>query len=122
MIKLIKILLPCLAIVFIAGMLVGRSRGIPFVKKERNVWSIGIYMGDSPFSLSSPGRIKNPVLTNEDVTDIHAKFVADPFMLEKDSIWYMFFEVMNKKTAHGDIVLAKSVDGFQWDYQKIILD
>jgi hypothetical protein len=122
MTKLIKILLPCLAIAFIVGVLVGRSRGIPFVKKERNVWSIGIYMGDSPFSLSSPGRIKNPVLTNEDVTDVHARFVADPFMLKKDSIWYMFFEVMNAKTGHGDIGLAISTDVVNWTYKQIVLD
>ena len=64
----------------------------------------------------------NPVLTAAAVTDIDADFVADPFMVFEGDIWYMFFEVMNKKSGHGDIGLASSADGFNWKYQKIILN
>ena len=104
------------------GWYIGWKRGIPFVKKERTDWAIGIFTGSSPFSLTSSGKAKNPVLTANDVTDIKARFVADPFMVQEKGTWYMFFEVLNEKTNHGDIAFAISGDGFNWSYQQTILD
>jgi len=93
----------------------------PFVKKA-NLWSIGIYTGSSPFDLFSPGQIQNPVLTADHVTDVDAEFFADPFMVKENSIWYIFFEVLNAETDQGDIALATSNDGFNWNYKRIVLD
>ena len=87
----------CFIIGFISGTYVGIKKGIPFVGKQ-NKWSIGIYIGNTPFKFFDPGNINNPVLTYKDVKDVPADFVADPFMIRKDNIWYMFFEVMNKQT------------------------
>jgi hypothetical protein len=84
-------------------------------------WSIGIYTGATPWQIVPADHIINPVLTRSDVTDRQASFVADPFMLRVDGIWYMFFEVMNSKTGKGEIALATSADGFTWQYQKIVL-
>ena len=83
------------------------------------MWSIGIYSGDSPFELKPvhPG----PVLTKDNVTDIPAEFVADPFMLLRDRTWHMFFEVMNSETKLGEIGLATSDDAFTWTYQHIVV-
>lgn len=67
-----------------------------------------------------PG-VTNPVLTHDNVTDVRASFVADPFMLRVDEIWYMFFEVMNRQTAKGEIGLATSRDSLNWIYQQIVL-
>ncbi|MDG5816079.1 hypothetical protein QA601_13380 [Chitinispirillales bacterium ANBcel5] len=88
----------------------------------KNNWAIGIYTGPDPFTLSSPPHIENPVLTADDITDIKADYVADPFMIKKDSLWYMFFEVKNSLTNHSDIGLAVSRDGFSWEYERIVLD
>ncbi len=85
------------------------------------LWTIGIYTGISPFDLSSHESITNPVLTVEDVTDMAAGFVADPFMLMENSTWYMFFEVLNERDNLGNIGLATSKDGFHWRYEKIVL-
>jgi hypothetical protein len=85
-------------------------------------WSIGIYTGATPFNLNSPEHIRNPVLTAKDVTDIPADFVADPFMIQKEGVWYMFFEVLNKLDGLGDIALATSQDGFDWMYRQVVLD
>jgi len=106
---------------FSAGIYIEHLRGIPFVG-EKKVWSIGIYVGSSPFSLRAPGGDINPVLTSRDVTDREAEFVADPFMIRENSSWYMFFEVMGSKTGQGDIGLALSHDGFHWRYKQIVLD
>lgn len=85
-------------------------------------WAIGIYHGSSPFLLSSPSTIVNPVLTAADVTDVPARFVADPFMVCRGGRWYMFFEVLNGASGHGDIGLAVSGDGTEWSYRGIVLD
>jgi len=103
------------------GLYVGRERGIPFVTKQ-HIWSIGIYRGDSPVSLAAPVEVHNPVLTARDVTDVPALFVADPFMVREGSTWYMFFEVFNTGTNQGDIGLATSTNGVDFQYRQIVLD
>jgi hypothetical protein len=85
------------------------------------VWSIGIYVGESPVSLRSPQGVRNPVLTRADVTDVPAAFVADPFLVRVDGAWYMFFEIMNWRSARGEIGLATSGDGVRWTYQRVVL-
>jgi hypothetical protein len=84
-------------------------------------WTIGIYAGESPFELSSPENIKNPVLTAKDVTDVSAEFVADPFMVYENGTWYMFFEVLNRLKDQGEIGLATSKSGLNWHYQQIVI-
>jgi hypothetical protein len=84
-------------------------------------WSIGIYRGSSPFELSDPPDIQNPVLTAAHVTDVKADFVADPFMIKEGTTWHMFFEVMNSLNGKGEIGLATSNDGCKWNYQSIVL-
>ena len=89
---------------------------------QENNWAIGIYEGRSPFELNDPDHIKNPILTASDVTDVKAVFVADPFMFKQNRTWYLFFEVLNALTNHGDIGYAQSEDGIQWTYKRVILD
>ena len=86
------------------------------------MWSIGIYTGHSPFHLQPPASKTNPVLTSADVSDLPAEFVADPFMVQHDGRWYMFFEVMNSETRRGEIGLATSDDAFTWTYEQIVLN
>jgi len=91
-----------------------------FIKRSTQ-WSIGIYEGKSPFVLAQPKKVNNPVLSAKNINDVEAEFVADPFMLLKDGMWYMFFEVMNKKNKKGEIALATSKDGYNWKYEKVVL-
>ncbi len=88
---------------------------------QRDAWSIAIYTGDSPFELQPAPGVKTPALTASDVTDVVADFVADPFILKKDDQWYLFFEVLNRKSKLGQIGVATSADGYQWQYQRIVL-
>jgi len=89
-------------------------------KKEQ--WTIGIYRGSSPFSLNSSLNLINPILKAEDVTDVPAKFVADPFLIKEGEIFYLFFEVFNHDTQQGDLALATSTNSWSWDYQQVIVD
>ena len=84
-------------------------------------WSIGIYVGESPFDFASPENIDNPVLSRKDVSDLPAAFVADPFMLKVNHTWYMFFEVMNRLSGKGEIGLATSEEGIKWSYKQMVL-
>jgi hypothetical protein len=129
-----------LGVVFVIGLIYGigitRDQVFPykivkraydhFSHKEVDVsygpWSIGIYTGSTPFDLADSEPIINPVITAKDVDDIDAKFVADPFMVVEDDGYYMFFEVMNRQTGHGDIGYAESKDGVKWKYRGIIID
>jgi len=107
---------------FVFGELYGKTnRGWPFIKKEQ-VWSIGIYDGSDISKLHPLPNVRNPVLTAGDVSDFDAEFVADPFMIEHEGKWYMFFEVMNSKTKKGSIGLATSADCLHWEYKQIVHD
>lgn len=94
----------------------------PISISQETDWAIAIYEGDSPLNLVPAVGIKNPVIRGDDVTDIKAEYVADPFMISNDGRWYMFFEVMNALTKQGDIGYAESPDGLNWEYKKIVLD
>jgi len=87
---------------------------------KQHLWSIGIYTGRSPFSFEPAPNINNPVLTYEDVSDVSALMVADPFMINVHGTWHMFFEVFNR-TGKGEIGCAVSQNGFEWRYQRIVL-
>jgi len=106
----------------IQGLLGIKSNTVPVSEPvKRQIWSIGIYVGESPFELGPAHNISNPILTRESVSDVRASFVADPFMLNVNRTWYMFFEVMNAQAGKGEIGLAISQDAFQWSYQGIVL-
>jgi hypothetical protein len=91
------------------------------IRRSRETWAISIYEGSSPFELHPPADIKNPVITAEDVTDIKARFVADPFMIKGQNGYYLFFEVLNNKRNIGEIGYAFSSDGQKWQYRNIII-
>ena len=84
-------------------------------------WSIGLYAGPTPMELNPVSRVLNPVLTCRDVTDLEARFVADPFMMRGEKDWYMFFEAEGLHSRKGEIALASSPDGLLWTYRQIVL-
>lgn len=99
----------------IADRLLGKQGSI------HQLWSIGIVTGTSPLRLRHASGKANPVLTREDVSDVRALFVADPFLLRAGQLWHMFFEVYNFDTDRGEIAWATSKDGFAWAYQRMVL-
>jgi hypothetical protein len=101
---------------------VKHSPKTPLVDDCKAIWSIGIYEGKSLSALEPAVGAINPVISAENVSDLPARFVADPFMIKVDDLWYMFFEVMSAETDRGKIGLAVSKDGLQWEYRQIVLD
>lgn len=83
--------------------------------------SIGLLTGDSPWTLKADPRYPSPIISAGDVTDADAAFVADPFAYQRDGVWHLFFEVMNRGSGKGEIALATSTNLVDWFYQKIVL-
>jgi hypothetical protein len=95
------------------------ARQIPWLDR---VWSIGIYAGDSPFSLSPCANAKNPVLHPKDIPGRQVQLIADPFMVCSGGTWHMFVEVVDPLARKGEIALATSSDeGMNWQYQGVVL-
>lgn len=116
-----------------------RSTLSPLGCREDNEgsWSIGVFYGDSPFSLkpiesvdvwrdeTAAWPVANPVLTCASVSDagFPSNFVADPFLYVQGDILYLFFETKNSITMQGDIGVARSTDnGATWQQLGIALD
>ncbi|KAL8233686.1 hypothetical protein R6Q59_019786 [Mikania micrantha] len=100
-------------------------------------WAIGVFYGDSPFSLkpiefmnvwkntSSSWPVANPIVTCGSVTDsgFPSNFVADPFLYVQGDVLYLFFETKNSITMQGDIGVARSTDnGASWEPMGVVLD
>ncbi len=96
-------------------------QGDPEARQWQLKWSIGLYTGPSPLALAPRTTPDRPVLTAEDVTDLDAFGVADPFFLQADGLYYLFFEVLNRTTDRGEIAYATSRDGLAWQYGAVVL-
>ncbi len=84
---------------------------------------IGVYTGASPLALQPRAGVPQaPVFTGADVPYTPARFVADPFVVRRDGTWYLFFELFNAVTGQGDIALATSRDGWQWQFARTVLN
>ncbi|TQD95096.1 hypothetical protein C1H46_019302 [Malus baccata] len=100
-------------------------------------WSLGIFFGDSPFSLkpieamdvwrdkTAAWPVANPVVTCSSVSDagFPSNFVADPFLYVQGDTFYLFYETKNSITLQGDIGVSKSIDkGATWQQLGTALD
>ena len=86
------------------------------------VYSIGIYAGPQPWTVAPDARVKCPVLTAEDVTDVPASYVADPFLFRDRDRWWMFFEIWNWRKQQGEIGVASAADPRgPWRYERVVL-
>jgi hypothetical protein len=94
-----------------------RLRACHLVRRE--LWSIGIVKGSTPFHLTVPEK---PVLRARDITDTAARMVADPFAVRENGEWFLFFEIDSVSTHQGEIGLATSTDSTHWVYRQIVLN
>jgi hypothetical protein len=102
----------------VAGLVVDDG-GVYVGQPTLEVFSIAIAVGGSPVELSAPA---GPCLTRDDVTDVTAALVADPFMLRRADGWHMFFEVWDWHQNKGAIGHARSGDGRAWSYESLVLE
>jgi len=84
-------------------------------------WSIGLYRGDDPLSIAPVDNVDPVILRAEDVADVAADFVADPFCHTVGDTHVLFFEVWNRTRERGEIGSAISADLLTWSYDGIVL-
>ncbi|WJH32317.1 hypothetical protein N6H14_18075 [Paenibacillus sp. CC-CFT747] len=86
------------------------------------VWSIHVFPAGNGLTASpNDALLRQPSLAAADVTDVPAEFVADPFLVQHQSEYYLFFEVLNKASGRGEIAVASSSDGREWFYERVVL-
>lgn len=111
---LFSILLVAVILTFVAWMY--QSVG------DQDSWAINIYAGPDPLHLKPHSSVaRHPAIRAADVTDVRARFVADPFMVRADGRWYMFLEIFNEESRRGEIALAVSPDAIHWKYERVVL-
>lgn len=86
------------------------------------VWSVAICEVDGPFSGVPLEVSPLQIITADHVTDVDARLVADPFLLQDGETSYLYYEVLNAANNEGDIGLSVSTDGKHWTYQGVVLN
>jgi len=87
--------------------------------KFNKAWSIGIYVGQSPFNIKE--YQSNPIFSAKAIKDIPVHFVADPFIIPYKDRYYILFEMLNASRGRGEIGVASSKDFKQWNYEGVAL-
>lgn len=115
-----KLLALILSISLVCVLLVIHIR-TPIITKERSGWSIGF--GFYEKLMDGKNISENEIFSKYKMRQLNdsTSFIADPFFIKKDSIFYIFFE--HQKTKSGaDVGLLKSNDGFNYSYEGTVLD
>lgn len=118
---LIGLILVAVAVLITAGVSYrGHIDKLPFLAYGES--SIGLYAGNSPFGLTPAAQVSNPILQADEVSDVSARQLSHPFMVNHHGLWYMFFKVTQARSNQGDIGFATSGNGYYWNYQRVVLD
>ena len=86
---------------------------------KQDIWGISINQYKQGDLLDS--TVMKPTITAGDVKDCKAIFVADPFLIKYQDIWYVFYEVLPEYDRKGVIAYSYSYDGINWNYGKVVL-
>ena len=62
-----------------------------------------------------------PIVQANDITDLDAEFVADPFLFVESGKWYLFFEILDRQSGLGVIGVSTSDNCLDWEYKKTVL-
>ncbi len=87
---------------------------------KKSAWQIGIAYSDQK-ALNEIVVPAAATISKCDIIDIDASFVADPFLLHVDNLWYCFFEIKDREKNRGVIGASCSKDLQNWDYLGVVL-
>lgn len=85
-------------------------------------YSIGVFCGGSPFEMRSITQIANPIISRRNFPDAEVNFVADPFAVFHNDMWFLFYEVMMVGSRRGKIFVSRSRDLIEWDIGVMVLE
>jgi len=92
------------------------------LSKPEETYSIGLYEGKSPFDLKPSAKIMNPIISRNDILNDNVNFIADPFAIFNDGLWYLFFESMDVGSRKGKIRVSVSKDKYYWTEGEPVLE
>lgn len=105
-------------------LLLTRQMTIPFIysSKGGQMWTLGVVKTSSPLNINTDSICWIP----KDITDEYPVpgIMADPFIVEKEGVYYMFYEEKSGKrnSNHGNISVLESTDGVSWKHLGYALD
>lgn len=113
-----------LAVILAAGGVYQLRRAYKRAAKKRDTsqWSIGIISGAHPLALEQDAKHPNPRFTADNIPNEEISFVADPFLLEENGKWFLFFEMFDRETRLGEIGAATSDDALNWKFVGTVLE
>ena len=84
-------------------------------------WALGLLRGPSLDQLSDPSN-SNPILTGKDFAAWNGWALADPFVIQRNGFWYVFFELFLCNTPNAVIGAARSKNLRDWEPIGPVLD
>ena len=87
---------------------------------ETGIWSVGLYRGPSLDKLA-PCSQGNPIVTGRNFGLADAVAMADPFAIQKNGVWHLFFEVFFRSNKIAAIGAVRSENLVDWVSCGIVL-
>ncbi|CAL65561.1 glucosamine inositolphosphorylceramide transferase family protein [Christiangramia forsetii] len=94
----------------------------PFIVPASNGWSIGFRAIDDPLQKITPSQ--NNLISHDSlnrITKFQTRFLADPFLIYENGIYYIFFEHQLEQ-GPAKIGLLQSNDGLNYIYKGNVID
>jgi len=124
--KIRNLFLLLIAILLLAGcyLIATRQMTVPFFYrfKAGNEWKIGTIRTVNPLQINKDSIITIDFSINQVRPEV--RFMADPFVVEENGTYYIFYEYFPSKmnSTWADIAVLKSEDLTNWEYLGIVLD
>ena len=121
---LILLVTSSVVVLLLTYLLLTRQMTIPFLysSKGGQLWQLGVVNTTFPLEIDTNNIywIPKEIANQFPVPGI----MADPFIVKKDSIYYIFYEEKSGKrnSNHGNICVLESSDGKTWEYLGYALD
>ena len=78
-------------------------------------WAVGMLRGRSLGELAAPPGIVNPIVSEHDLAAFGGTMAADPFAIQVDGTWFLFFEMVTVHSPHAVIAAARSRNLVDWE-------
>ena len=85
-------------------------------------WAVGLLHGPSLGQLAPIDGVPNPIVCEHDLGDCSGVMAADPFAIQVDGEWFLFFEMVTRRSPDAVIAAAASRDLRTWRQLGVVLD
>jgi hypothetical protein len=112
-----------LSVIF-TTLIIQRKMTIPFFYKfeEKEYFTIGTINTKNPLAINKDSILHFDPRNLNLIPNV--KLMADPFIVQNNNEYFIFYEQFSGKTnaTFGDLAVLKSTDLKQWTYQGLVLD